>query len=196
MTNFELYAQGALANGAAWSSRIYATGAVAEATAATAIHTAWGDLWGDITTYMPVASTVTLTAAVTLNAAWKFGTRTPTTEVLVGTSGSESMPIRTSPVITWKTAVAAKGKQGRAFLPAAAVNGIATAADTGLLLPAFITALSTGATAFLGALTAAGLTPLLLDRKDLSQVTINGNKIANKFRTQKRRDDKTVTTYV
>lgn len=196
MTNFELYAQGGLANGASWSSRLYATGAIAEATAATAIHTAWGDLWGDITTYMPVASTVTLTAAVTLNSAWKFGTRTETTETLVGTSASESMPIRTSPVITWKTAVAAKGKQGRAFLPAAAVNGIATAADTGLLLPAFQTALSTGATAFLNALTAAGLTPLLLDRKDLSQVTINGNKIANKFRTQKRRDDKTTTTYV
>lgn len=195
MSNFELYAQGALANGAAWSSRMYASGAVSEATAATAIHTAWGDLWADITTYMPASSTVTLTAAVTLNTAWKFGTRTETTETLVGTSASESMPIRTSPVITWKTAVASKGKQGRSFLPAAAVNAIATAADTGLLLPAFITALSSGATAFLGALTAAGLTPLLLDRKDLSQITITGNKIANKYRTQKRRDDKTVTTY-
>ena len=133
MTNFELYASGALANGAAWSSRMYASGAIAEATAATAIHTAWGDLWGDITTYMPASSTVTLTAAVTLNTAWKFGTRTETTETLVGTSASESMPIRTSPVITWKTAVASKGKQGRSFLPAAAVTSAERYRRTGYL---------------------------------------------------------------
>lgn len=196
MSNFELYAQGALADGGFWSSRMYATGAVAEATAATAIHTAWGDLWGDITTYMPAASTVTLTAAVTLNTSWKFATRTKTTETLVGTSASESMPVRDTPVITWTTAVAAKGKQGRSFLPPAAVNAIATAADTGQLLPAFQTALSTGAGAFLTALQSAGLTVILLDRKDFSNVTITGNKIANYFRTQKRRGDKSAVSYL
>lgn len=196
MSNFELYAKGGTAIGGFWSSRMYASGAVSEATAATAIHTAWGDLWADITTYMPVASTVTETAAVTLNTSWKFGTRTPTTETLAGTSGSESMPIRTSPVITWKTAVASKGKQGRSFLPPAAINAIDTSGDTGELLAAFQTAVSTGATAFLNAITSVGLTVILLDRKDFSNVTITGNKIANRFRTQKRRGDKSATTYV
>lgn len=196
MSNFELYATGGLAGGAFWSCRMYATGSIGESTAATAIHTAWGDLWGDITAYMPVASTVTLTAAVTLNSSYKFGTRTTTTESLAGTSASESMPVRTCPTITWKTGVAAKGKQGRSFLPAAAVNAVATAADTGGLLPAFRTALSTGAGAFLTALNSAGLTVILLDRKDFSNVTITGNKIADQFRTQKRRGDKTAVNYL
>lgn len=196
MSNFELYASGGLADGGFWSTRLYATGAIAETTAATAIHTAMGDLWSDITTYMPAASTVTLTAAVTLNSSWKFATRTKTTETLVGTSSSESMPTRVSPVITWTTEVAAKGKQGRSFLPTPAINAVATAADTGQLLPAFQTALSTGAGAFLTALQSAGLTVILLDRKDFSNVTISGNKIANYFRTQKRRGDKSAVTYL
>lgn len=196
MSNFELYAKGATADGGFWSSRMYATGSIGESTAATAIHTAWGDLWGDITTYMPAASTVTETAAVTLNTSWKFATRTATAETLAGTSADKSMPIRTTPVITWKTVVAAKGKQGRSFLPPAAVNAIDTAADTGQLLAAFQTALSTGAGAFLTALQSAGLTVILLDRKDFSNVTINGNKIANYFRTQKRRGDKSAVTYL
>ena len=195
MSNFELYAKGGLPQGAFWSSRVYATGSIGESTAATAIHTAWGALWADITSYMPVDSTVTETAAVTLNTSWKFGTRTPTAETLAGTSASESMPLRTTPTITWKSVVAAKGKQGRSFLPCAAVNAIDTTGDTGELLAAFQTALSTGAGAFLTALTSAGLTVVLLDRKDFSTVTVSGNKIANRFRTQKRRGDKVAVTY-
>ena len=196
MSNFRLDFKGSLADGAFWSTRLYATGNIAEATAATAAHTAIGDLWSAITTYMPTTSTVDSSAAVTLNTSWKNATRTETAETLAGTSADESMPLRTSAVITWRTAVAAKGKNGRSFLPAAAFNAIDTAASTGNLLAAFQSAVSTGAGDFLTALTSAGLTVILLDRKDFSNVTITSAQCANKFRTQRRRDDKGVVSYV
>jgi hypothetical protein len=195
MTNFALYATGALALGGSWSSRIYATGNVAEATAATAIHTAWGDLWTAITASMPTSSTVTETFAVTLNPSWKFSTATPTPETLAGTSASKSMSARSCPMITWRTTSRAKGKNGRSFLPTAAVNAVDTAANTGELLAAFQTSLKTGATNFFNALVAASLTPVLLDRSNLTTLNITAPQVGNMFRTQKRRDDKVAVTY-
>lgn len=196
MSDFALYGQGALANGAFWSSRIYATGNIAEDTAATAIHTAWGDLWAQITTYLPVATTLTETFAATLSPAWKFSSATSTDEDLAGTSGSETMPVGTAALITWRTASRAKSNAGRSFMPAAAVNAIATAADTGFLLPAFQTALKTGATDFFDALTAAALTPVILTRATLTTRAITAPQVGNKFRRQFRRGDKIPTTYM
>lgn len=196
MTDFALYGSGGLAGGAFWSSRIYATGSVSEAAAATAISSAWGSLWTDITAYLPAASTLTQTLAVTLNSSWKFATATPTPQTSEGTSASESMPVGTAPVITWRTASRAKGKHGRSFLPAAAVNAIATAADSGLLLPAFQSACTAGATAFMEALTGAGLTPVLLTRVGFTTIPFTVPQTGSKFRRQFRRGDKTATTYV
>ena len=195
MTDFALVAKGGLANGAFWSSRMYAIGSIAEATAATAIHTAWGDLWSQITTYMPASSTVTLTEAVTLNASWKFGTGTSTTETLAGTSTDKSLMTELAPLITWKGVTRAKGKSARSYLPAAAINAVDTTADTGHLLAAFVTALKTGATNFLNALTSAGLTVVMLDRKDFSNITITEGLIPDRFAFQDRRGDKSAVTY-
>ena len=195
MTNFALYATGSLALGASWSSRIYASGNIAEATAATAIHTAWGDLWTAITASMPTSSTVTETFAATMTPSWKFSTATSTTETLAGTSASKSMSVRSCPLITWRTASRAKGKNGRMFLPTAATNAVDTAANTGELLAAFQTAVKTGATNFYNALTAAALTPVLLDRATLTTLNITGPQVGNMFRTQRRRGDKVVPTY-
>lgn len=196
MTNFALYGSGGLAGGAFWSSRVYATGSVSEASAATAISDAWGSLWTDITTYLPAASTLTQTMAVTLNPSWKFDTATSTDEASEGTSESESLPVGLAPVITWRTNSRAKGKHGRSFLPAAAVNAVATAADTGLLLPAFQSACTAGATAFMEALTGAGLTPVLLTRVGFTTIPFTVPQTGSKFRRQFRRGDKNAATYV
>lgn len=195
MSDFALYGFGLLANSAGWSSRIYATGSVSEATASTAIHSAWGALWAEITSYLPAASTLTETLAVTLNASWKFTTGTSTDEDLAGTSASDSMPISTAAVITWRTLQRTKSGRGRAFMPASAVNSVATAADTGKLLPAFQSALSTGAADFLSELTGAGLTPVLLDRKTLTTTNISSANVGSLFRSQRRRQSKVVPTY-
>ena len=195
MTDFALYAFGTLANGAGWSSRIYATGSISEAAAAAAIHSGWDSLFNDIKAYLPAATTLTETAAFTLNASWKFTTGTTTTEDLVGTSASESMPISTAAVITWRTAQRTKSGHGRAFLPAAATNAIATAADTGYLLPAFNAACTTGGTALLAALSGAALAPVLLNRSALTTTPITGCNTGNLFRAQRRRQDKIVPTY-
>lgn len=195
MTNFELKASGGLANGRSWSSRIYATGSVAEDTAATAIHTGWDALWADITTYLPTVSTLTLTAATTLTDTWHYGTRTDTAEDLAGTSESDSMPINTTPLITWRSTVVNRHGRGRSQLPAAAINAIATAADTGLILPAFKTAIISGGNALLAALTSAGLTPLLLARPSLAQVTITAADCSGLYRTARRRQSKVPTAF-
>jgi hypothetical protein len=196
VTNFELKASGGLANGRSWSSRIYASGSVAEDTAATAIHTGWDALWADITTYLPTVSTLTLTAATTLTDTWHYGTRTSTTEALAGTSGSDSMPINTTALITWRSTVVNRHGRGRSKLPAAAVNAIATAADTGLLLPAFKTAIVTGGNALLAALTGAGLTPLLLSRPSLATITITGADQSGLYRTARKRQSKVASAFV
>lgn len=195
MSDFQLYAKGGLANGEQWSSRVYVAGNVAEATAATAIHNAWGALWAAITTYMPTSTTVTETAAVTLLPSYKFWTRTTTDETLAGTSAEDSMPTNTSAVITWRTTVVQKGKNGRSFMPAAAVNAVDNAASTGKLLAAFQTALKTGATDFQSTLVAAGLTLQLLDRTNLTEVTVSEPQVANVFRVQRRRQNKLAITY-
>lgn len=195
MTDFALYGIGGLANGAGWSSRVYATGSVAEATAATAIHSAWDALWGDIQAYLPAVSTLTETLAVTLNPSWKFTTGTSNSEDLVGTSASDSMPISTCAVITWRTLQRNKKGRGRSFLPAAAVNAVATAADTGELLPAFRAACTTGGIAFLSALTAAGLTPVILNRATLTTTPISLGNTGILFRSQRRRQSKVTNNY-
>lgn len=196
MSDFALYGFGLLADGAGWSSRIYATGSVSEATAATAIHTAWDALWGTITTYLPTTSTLTETAAFTLNADWKFTTGTTNTEALAGTSGSDSMPISTCACVTWRTLQRTKKGHGRMFLPASATNSIATAADTGKLLPAFQTACSTGAADFLADLTSAGLTAVLLNRASLTTTNISSANTGALFRQQRRRQSKVTNSYV
>lgn len=196
MSNFALYGFGLLANNAGWSSRIYATGSVAEATAATAIHNAWDDLWTAVTTYLPAVTTLTETAAFTLTSDWKFSTGTTNDETKVGTASGDSMPISTSAVITWRTNQRTKKGHGRAFMPASAVGSIASAADTGKLLPAFQTALSAGAATFLSDLTSAGLTPVLLDRASLTTTTITSANVGSLFRQQRRRQSKVVPTYV
>lgn len=195
MSNFELSAKGALANGAFWSSRMYAIGSIAEDTAATAINNAWIALWGDITTYMPASSTVTQTAAITLNASWKYGTGTSNDPALAGTSTDKTMPVESCPLVTWKGVTRAKGKSARSFLPAAAVNAIDATGDTGFLDATFITDLKTGAGSFLTTLQSAGLTVIMLDRKDFSNITITEALIGNQFAFQDRRGDKTVRTY-
>lgn len=194
MTNFALYGTGSLANGRTWSSRIHASGNISEGTAATAVHTAWGDLWSAITTYLPPASTLALTFAVTMSPTWKFATATETTETEVGTSSDMSMPISTCALITWRTAARSKGASGRSFLPTAAVNAIDTG-DTGKLLAAFKTACETGATNFMGALTAAGLTPVILDKATLTTRNITAPQVGNVFRSQRRRQEKVVPVY-
>ena len=196
MSNFALYGYGLLANGAGWSSRIYATGSVAEATAATAIHTAWDALFNGIKTYLPAATTLSETAAFTLNSEWKFTTGTTNDETLVGTSASDSMPISTSAVITLRTLQRTKKGHGRMFMPASATNSIATAADTGELLPAYQTALSAGAATFLADLSSAGLTPVLLNRASLTTTNISSANVGSLFRQQRRRQSKVVPTYV
>lgn len=196
MSDFALYGSGLLANGAAWSSRIYVSGSVSEAAGAAAIHSAWDALWGQITTYLPVATTLTETACFTLNSSWKFTTGTTNDESLAGTSGVDSLPISTAAVITWRTAQRTKSGHGRSFLPASAINSVATAADTGKLLPAFQTAASTGAADFLSALTGAALTPLLLKRSGLTTTPITGANVGSLFRQQRRRQSKVSPTYV
>lgn len=195
MTNFELKASGGLANGRAWSSRIYASGSIAEATAATAIHTGWDALWADITAYLPTVSTLTLTAATTLNSDWHYGTRTTTTEALAGTSASDSMPINSTALITWRSTVVSRHGRGRSKLPAAAVNAIASAADTGLLLPAFKTAIITGGNALLNALTSAGLTPVLLSRPSLATVTITAADQSGLYKVARKRQAKVPSSF-
>lgn len=194
MTNFRIDARGALADGAGWSSRLYVTGNIAEATAATAAHTGWDALWGAITTYLPAATTLTLTGAFTLTSSWKNQSGTETTETLAGTSTSESMPVNTAPVITWRTADRGRGKTGRSFMPAFATNSIDTS-DTGKLLTAAQTALKTGATDLVSALTGAGLTLVVLDRTTLTSYPITAPQVANLFRTQRRRQRKITAAY-
>lgn len=194
MTNFALYGTGALANGREWSSRIRASGNISEGTAATAIHTAWGDMWSAITTYLPAATTLDLTYAVTMSPTWKFSTATETTETEVGTSSDMSMPVSTCALVTWRTASRAKGASGRSFLPTAATNAIDTS-DTGKLLAAFQTACKTGATNFFGALTGAGLTPVILDKATLTTRNITGPQVGNVFRSQERRQRKVLPVY-
>lgn len=194
MSNFALYMIGGLADGQEWTSRIYASGNVSEATAATAIHTAAGALWAAITADLPTSSTLTETFASTLNPSWKFTTATTTTETLAGTSASASMPISTCPVITWRTLQRTKGGHGRSFLPAFATNAVDTA-ETGKILPAVVTAIHTGATNFFNDLVAAALTPVLLNRKALTTTNISAPQIGNVFRTQRRRQGKVFVTY-
>lgn len=196
MTDFALYGFGLCANGVAWSSRIYATGSVAEDTAATAISSAWSSLWDEITTYLPVATTLTTTAAFTMSAAWKFTTGTETDESFAGTSGVDSLPVSTAAVITWRSTQRTKSGRGRSFLPPSAVNSVASAADTGKLLPAFQTAASSGAAAFLSDLTGAGLTPVLLKRAGLTTTPITEGQVGSLFRSQRRRQSKVAPTYV
>lgn len=196
MSDFAIYGFGLLADGAGWSSRMYVSGSVSEAAAAAAAHSAWDALWGQITTYLPTTSTLTETAAFTLNSSWKFTTGTTNTETLAGTSGSDSMPISTCAVITWRTAQRTKSGHGRCFLPASATNSIATAADTGKLLPAFQTAASTGAADFLSAITGAALSPLLLKRSGLTTTPITSANVGSLFRQQRRRQSKVTPTYV
>lgn len=194
MTNFELKAIGGLANGQQWTSRIYVTGSVAEATAAGAASTGWQALWGDITAYLPVATTLTMTQAVTLNAEWKYTTGTSTDQDLAGTSEEDSLPIGLSAVMTWRTAQRNRSGRGRAFLPASAVNSVASAADTGLLLPAFRTAITTGGAALLSAIADAELTPVIKHR-DLTTDPIIDNDTGVLFRRQFRRQDKVANNY-
>ena len=196
MSNFALYGSGLLANGAGWSSRIYASGSVAEATAATAIHTAWDALWAAVTTYLPATTTLTETAAYTLNSDWKFTTGTTNDETAVGTSSVDTMPISTCAVVTWRTLQRTKKGHGRMFMPASAVNSIASAADTGKLLPAYQSALSAAAATFLSDLNSAGLTPLLLNRASLTTTNISSANVGSLFRQQRRRQSKVVPTYV
>lgn len=196
MSNFALYGFGNLANGAGWSSRIYAQGSVTEAAAATAIHTAWDALFNAVKTYLPVATTLTETAAFTLNAEWKFTTGTTNDETLVGTSASDSMPISTSAVVTWRTQQRTKKGHGRMFMPASATNSIASAADTGFLLPAYQTALSAAAATFLSDISSGGLTAVLLNRAALTTTNISSANVSNLFRQQRRRQSKVVPTYV
>lgn len=194
MSNFALYGLGLVANSQGWSSRIYATGSVSEATAAAAIHSAWDALWGDITAYLPTVSTLTQTFASTLNASWKFTTATPTSEDLAGTSASVSMPATTAPLIKWNTAQRTKSGRGRSFLPAAAVNGI-DSGGTGKLLAAFYGDIHTGAAAFLSALTSAGLTPVVLNRATLTTTDITVGEACEVFRTQRRRQSKVIASF-
>lgn len=197
MTDFALYGSGAAAGGAFWSSRVYATGVISEAAAATAISDAWGDLWGHITTYLPPVTTLTQTKAVTLDpATWKFSTASSTDEASEGTSTDMSLPVGLAAVITWRTTSVAKGSTGRSFLPPAAVNAVATATDSGLLLPAFQTACTAGASAFQTALAGAGLTMVKLRRSNLSTLTITLPQTGAKFRRQFRRGDKSANSYV
>lgn len=196
MSNFALYGSGLVAGGLPWSSRIYATGSISEATAATAIHTAWDALWADVTTYLPAVSTLAETAAYTLSADWKFTTGTTTAESEVGTASGDSMPISTCAVITWRTNQRTKKGHGRSFMPPSAVGSIATAADTGKLLPAFQSTLSSAAAGFLTNLTSAGLTPVLLNRASLTTTTISSANVGSLFRQQRRRQSKLAPTYV
>jgi hypothetical protein len=196
MTNFALYGSGLVAGGLPWSSRVYATGSVAEATAATAIHTAWDALFGDITTYLPAVTTLSQTAAYTLNASWKFTTGTTTAETAVGTAGGDSMPISTCAVITWRTPQRTKKGHGRSFMPPSAVGSIASAADTGKLLPAFQSTLSSGAAGFLANLTSAGLTMVILNRATLTPTNVTSANVGSLFRQQRRRQSKLAPTYV
>jgi len=195
LTNFALYGFGGMANGQEWSSRIYATGSITEAAAAAAIHAAWDALWGDIQAYLPAASTLTESAAYTVDGTWHFETVTSTAEALAGTSASESMPISTCAVLTWRTGRPTKKGHGRSFLPPAAVNAIATAADTGQLLPAFRTACTTGGIAFKAALTGAGLAPVLLNRASLTTTNITTINTGVLFRQQRRRQSKVANNY-
>lgn len=194
MTTFALYAKGLLADGAGWTSRILATGNITEATAATAIHTGWDNLWADVTAYFPTTSTLTQTFAATLGPTYRFVSATPTAETKAGTSASVTMPISTSPVISLRTASRTKSGNGRIFLPAAATNAIDTGAS-GKLLAAFQTACTSGGTALLAALTGAGLTPQLLNRVTLVLTPITSVNTGNLFRQQRRRQSKVTPTY-
>ena len=116
--------------------------------------------------------------------------------ILAGQIGVDSLPISTAAVITWRTAQRTKSGHGRSFLPASAINSVATAADTGKLLPAFQTAASTGAADFLSALTGAALAPVLLKRSGLTTTPITGANVGSLFRQQRRRQSKVSPTYV
>lgn len=195
MSNFELKASGGLASGRFWSSRLYVTGDVSEASAAGAAHTGWTDAWADITAYLPTLSTLTLTSATTLDDTWHYATRTSTGEDLAGTSGVDSMPINTTALITWRSNTINRHGRGRSKLPAAAINGVASAADTGLILPAFKAGIISAGEAILSAINDAGLTAVILNRLALTTTTITAADCSGLFKQAKKRQDKVPSAF-
>jgi len=170
-----------------WSFGLITQGSTSEAAAQGAWTNGINALWAAITTFMPPTATVTGTTTSTASATFRQTTKTSSPLALAGTSASVSLPNQCSTLLTLRTAQATRSGRGRMNLPPAAVNAVTTG---GVMLPGYITALQTGATAMFNALIAGGLNAVLLNRTTNTTTLVTGGDIGNVFHTQKRRYSK------
>ena len=204
MTNFLHTAQGSLPSGAFWSFTLKSAGSISEAAA----ETAWG---GGLATFFGTTAvaalfrtdmTFTASSTSTASSSWKNTTITRTTHAVVGTSSSQQLPDQVAAIVTLRAASANKSSHGRWFLPPMAETALAMGPGPHLSSTA-TTALSTGISTLFASLATAGLSPLLLTRREtvsglppFTTQAITHRDIPNIVGIQKRRGDKLVPTRV
>lgn len=205
MPDFRLTAFGTINAGSLpWSFSMLATGAIAEATAASTFNTAMTALWTTATsgleTMCPTDVSLTKTQAATVDSNLHQVTLTSNANVIAGTDANAALPKQLSIVVTTRSAAPIKSGHGRFWLPPFAVDTVGTG---GLLASTTQTHLQTIFNAFFSSLTTAGLSLFIQNRKPLKNGTAAGTRhtlttydVSQEFRVHRHRVSKIVPTRI
>ena len=197
MTFFLCQASGLLGASFPWSFRSMMSSTSSES----AVEASWNG--GIVAMFNTVAFqdlvaadvTVTQTYSSTMSADFRQTTKT-VTDLSIAGSATQSMPYRTTEIVTWRTALATRYGHGRWFLPPMAVGALAT--DGFFLSAAAQTALVSAVNAALSSWSGTlnmvilhrngakgGVTPLTTD-------PVIAGDVPDSLATQRRRADKRV----
>lgn len=203
MTYFLHQAGGTLPGGYPWSVRAVSEATSSEAAAESAWHTGWVSVFTNATliAFFSTTTALTYTSTSTADPAFRQTTKTTTSVTEAGTSASEALPSQNCSIITLRTAFSTRWGRGRWYLPAPAVNALAT---TG---PVYSTAYLDALAAALGTAFVSDWTPTLtlqiLHKKGtksgptaLSLSPVTGCDVSNKPGIQRRRSDKLLPSRV
>lgn len=198
MTDFMHHASGGLAT-QFWSVGLASSGSITEGAA----ETAWGNAWhafmtdASVSALFPTTVTLTETYTTTVDGTWHQTTVTKSNWTDAGTSAGVSMPPQVAVGVTWRSAYATRYGRGRWYLPP--MDGGQLAAD-GYWGATQMTTLATALGTLYSSLVTAGLSPLLVSRRNGLRTTayttrsIASADMPNKAVIQKRRGDKLVPT--
>ena len=203
MTNFRAQMYGLIGGALPWSSGLYMSGALPEATLATDWNDGVGNLFGTavngLKNFMSADVTLTGTSVTTLNATMHQTTITRLDQPITGVDANASLPWNNAEVITTRSAFATKWGHGRLYMPPFAEDQIVAHVIKGATVASMIIVFE----ALFAALVGAGATPFVFNKKTRKDGTppytitdLTGFDISNKPAVQRRRVSKVVPTRV
>jgi len=198
MPNYLHVAAGTMEGAWPWSFRWYSTSTVTESVAETSWSAGIAAMFATAG-FLPMYGTQTVlteTSTSTMDSAWHQTTKTTTTHSQAG-SATQSLPLHTAVVVTWRTANATRSGRGRWYLPALSVGSLAT--NGYVLSSTAVGEVVSAVNVFLGSI-AGTLNPVLLHRHGnksgtlpaLSTSPIISGDVGDGYDVQRRRGDKRV----